>query len=220
MEAEYRDPQGLAKTTILWLWIWLAAQTSFGLASVYEALMLSGLPQDAGMTMSTSPPEAELGELIAGGTGVLTLISFWVSGIFVLRWIYRVNANAHGFAEGMSVGPGWNVGWFFIPFANLIKPFQGVRETWQVSQGAPNWRDEPVPALLRWWWACWLIANFIDNMSFRLSLRSETVADSVVIAVLNIASALVSVPLGLLLIRVIRGLTRAQADLHSRLVFR
>ena len=220
MESEYRDPQGLAKTTILWLWIWLAAQTSFGLASVYEALILSGLAQDAAMTMSTSPVEAEFSELIVGGTGLLSLVAFWVSGILVLRWIHRVNANAHGFADGMTVSPGWNVGWFFIPFANLIKPFQGVRETWQVSQGAPNWQDSPVPALLRWWWALWLIMNFIDNASFRLSLRSETVGDSVVIAFLNIVSAAVGVPLGLLLIRVIRDLTEAQTSLHRSLVFR
>ncbi|MEA3065603.1 MAG: hypothetical protein QOJ27_2055 [Sphingomonadales bacterium] len=220
MEAEYRDPRGLGRTAVLWLRIWLAAQISFGLASVYEFATLSGLPGDTPMTISTSPPEAELSDLVTGGTGILNLLAFWVSGIIVLRWIHRVNANAQGFAGGMTVSPGWNVGWFFVPFANLIKPFQGVRETWQVSQGAPNWQDEPVPVRLRWWWACWLVTNFIDNASFRLSLRSETVGDSVAIAGLNMASAIVSVPLGLLLIRLIRDLAEAQDTLHSSLVFR
>jgi hypothetical protein len=220
MEAEFRDPQGLARAAILGLWIWLVAQSSFGLASVYEAMILSGLPQGVFLSMSMSAPGVELSGFISAGTGILTLISFWVSGVIVLRWIYRVNANAHGFADGMSVSPGWNVGWFFVPVANLIKPFQGVRETWQVSQGSPNWQDEPVPALLRWWWACWLITNFIDNVTFRLSLRSRTVGESLVISVLDIVSAVISVALGLLLIRVIRDLTQAQAALHRSLVFR
>lgn len=220
MEAEYRDPGQLARSAILWTRIWLVAQSLFGLASVYEILVLSPLPREEPMTMTSSPPEAAVSDMVGGATGLSTLVSFWVAGILILRWIHRTNGNAQGFANAMTVSPGWNVGWFFIPFANLIKPFQGVRETWQVSQGNPNWQDEPVPAFMRWWWACWLITNFIDNASFRLSLRAETVGQEVSVAILNVVSALISVPLGLLLIRLIRDLTGAQTTLHSSFVFR
>jgi hypothetical protein len=35
--------------------------------------------------------------------------------ILVGRWIYRTNANAHLFSDGMTISPGWAVGWYFIP---------------------------------------------------------------------------------------------------------
>lgn len=219
METDYRDPERLAGSAILWIRLWLVAQVSFGLACLYQITVLSGLQADAPMTMTISPPEAEVTDMIVGLTGVGTFVLFWVSGILVLRWIYRVNANAHTFADSMSVSPGWNVGWFFVPLANLLKPYQGIRETWQVSQGRPNWPDEPVPALLRWWWALWLITNFIDNISLRMALRSETVRETATVDGLNLLSAILSVPLGFLLIRLVRRLSESQTMVHSRRVF-
>ena len=220
MEGEYRDNRRLARTIRLWTLGWMSAQILFSLASVYELSIISALPPDAPFTLTESPPEMAVSDMVTGLTGLLALVAFWVSGILILVWIHRSNRNAQGFADGLNVSPGWNVGWFFVPFANLIKPFQGVRETWQASQGEPSWQDVPVPAFMRWWWACWLINNFVDNAAFRLSLRTETVAQQTNVAILNIAAAFISVPLALLLIRLVRELTGAQTTLHNSLVFR
>jgi hypothetical protein len=219
MEGEYRDAGRLARAVRIWTLLWMASQVLFGLASAYEVSVISTLPPDTGFTFTSSPPEMAGSDMATGATGLATVILFWVSGILILRWIHRSNANAQTFVEGMDISPGWNVGWFFVPFANLMKPFQGVREAWQASQGSPSWRDVPVPGFMRWWWAFWLLTNLLDNASFRLSLRVETVAQESSVAILSVLSSMFSIPLGFLLIRLVRELTEAQRVQHNSLVF-
>ena len=217
MATQLRDPAPLARAAIIWTWIWLAAQTLFGFASLYQLLVLTGLPPETPLEFGQSLPELALSD---GATGVAALgliVAFLGSGFLILKWVYRTNANAHAFASDMNVSPGWNVGWFFIPFANLIKPFQGVRETWQVSHGdGGHWSDRPVPVFLRWWWACWLAMSLLDNLSFRLSLRGDSLGDLMVVSAIDVVSSAIGVPLGLLVIALVRRLTAAQtAMLHG-----
>lgn len=57
-------------------------------------------------------------------------------------WLYRMNANLRQLSsKPMEFTPGWMIGWYFIPFANLFKPFQGMRELWQVSH--KQWDANP-----------------------------------------------------------------------------
>ena len=52
-------------------------------------------------------------------------------------WIRRANVNADALvASGMEFTPGWAVGWFFVPFANLYKPYQAMAEIYRASD--PN----------------------------------------------------------------------------------
>ena len=68
----------------------------------------------------------------------------------------------------MTISPGWAVGWYFVPFANLVKPYQGMKEAWMASHFRDNWHGEPTPALLVWWWGLWLVTNILANISFRI----------------------------------------------------
>ncbi len=46
------------------------------------------------------------------------------AGVLFLIWVYRANRNAHCLgAEGMEYSPGWSVGWFFVPVACLVMPY-------------------------------------------------------------------------------------------------
>jgi hypothetical protein len=90
----------------------------------------------------------------------LLLIPFLAIPVLVLRWIYLASANAHALVgDGMRFKPGWAVGWYFIPVANLWKPYQAMKEIWQVSSGRPDWKKMPAPAVMRWWWGLWLLSS-------------------------------------------------------------
>ncbi|MGZ8997894.1 MAG: DUF4328 domain-containing protein [Allosphingosinicella sp.] len=210
MTSEYRDPGPLAQAAILWTWIWLGAQLLYGAASVFAFATLATLPGDTPVSMTASPPELMTSDLGLAISGLVLILTFFASGFLVLKWIHRVNSNAHVYSSEMNVSPGWNVGFFFIPIANLWKPFQGVRETWEVS----FLQNREVPGWMRWWWGCWLATNFIGNASFRIALEAETAEGASMAALLDIVSAIVSVPLALLLIRLIRTLTSAQEAMH------
>ena len=53
---------------------------------------------------------------------------------FIVR---NCNVRALG-ANDLSISPGWSAGWFFVPFANLVKPFVAVREIWNASDSDPR----------------------------------------------------------------------------------
>jgi hypothetical protein len=108
---EFKDPTRLTLVTIIALCAYM------GLKGLADILTLA-LPEHSFLLAL-----AALGYIAA------------VVGCYILvgMWIYRTNANAHSFSSDMSITPGWSIGWFFIPFANLVMPYLGVQETWRES---------------------------------------------------------------------------------------
>lgn len=78
---------------------------------------------------------------------VVLLISI-AAPIFWLFWQRHAQANlvALGMRE-LRFSPGWVVGWWVIPFANLVMPFKTVGELVRRSTGEP----ETPPWLAAWW---------------------------------------------------------------------
>ncbi len=207
-----KNPAALARSTAWSLWVWIASQLAFAVAAYIENDALAALPGDTASAFMESPDLPDWVLLITGLIYVFNGIVYLVTSILVLQWIYRSNAVAQTLGDKMAVSPGWNIGFFFIPIANLWKPFQGLRETWQVSFGEYQWSDTPVPLILRWWWGLWLAMSILDNASFRLSIRSTTVKEAMTVNEINIAASIIAVPLGWCLITIIRRLTAQQCE--------
>jgi hypothetical protein len=66
-------------------------------------------------------------------------------------------------SEPLKFTPGWAVGWWFIPFANLVQPFRTVNELWKASHGGV-WRNLSTWFVIPLWWAFW-IASFVHVWS-------------------------------------------------------
>jgi hypothetical protein len=82
---------------------------------------------------------------------------FFAMLLLFMFWVYRANRNARALgARDMRYTPGWSVGWFFVPFANLVMPFKVMREIWQASSGPGNPDARPSAAIVGWWWFFWL----------------------------------------------------------------
>ncbi|MGI8542434.1 MAG: DUF4328 domain-containing protein, partial [Aridibacter sp.] len=77
-------------------------------------------------------------------------------------------------SQHSEFSPGWAVGWWFVPLANLVKPFQVVRELWNESD--PEFDEElgflagdlGSPAIIGFWWATFLISGFLFRISSNL----------------------------------------------------
>jgi hypothetical protein len=200
-----KDPAPLMRAVIVWLFIYLAAQVLYGAASLFELQTYSMMSPDA--ASDSAPPDVELG---VGAVEILEGLVSLISGILVLKWIYRSSRNAHVLARGLEISPPWAVGWYFIPFANLWKPFQAVREIWQVSKSPVGWRRVAVPALLRWWWGLWLISNACGNLSARLAMTEHTISGQTISDYFGLAEAVADAALAIVLIAIVRRITKMQ----------
>jgi hypothetical protein len=121
-------------------------------------------------------PEEDMGEIILA-SDLLSLLMAIIQapftiflGVIFLRWIYRANANLHILSsESMEFSPGWSVGWYFIPIANLFKPYQAMKEIWKIAhRGRPS-----NSSILGWWWFLWILSILIGRIALKLTLKAE-----------------------------------------------
>lgn len=102
--------------------------------------------------------------------GIIQVLLAIFLGVTFLRWIYRANKNLHVLSsQPMMFTPGWSVGWYFIPIANLFKPYQAMKEIWTVAHR----RTPSAGSLLGWWWFLWIVSNFLGRLCMKLALRAE-----------------------------------------------
>ncbi len=120
---------------------------------------------------------ADMTDLHQGLAAILYITAFISSIIAYSRFQYRAMKNLHIIdAAGVTTSPGWSVGYFFVPIVNLWKPFGAVCQIWRGTFDPEN-GDAPVPKIIGWWWVVWLISNFIDNASNRLSIKAGAFGD-------------------------------------------
>src|SRR4051812_9992979 len=152
----------------------LKTLTNVASASLAFYMVVRLLMVGATLWANQSPPGADgrIGALnFVALTAILFLVALISSFILVGRWIYRASANAHALSSEMTISPGWAVGWYFIPIANLFKPFQAMREIWMASHFRGNWHGEPSPSLLTAWWGLWIVVNILDNLTTQFGGR-------------------------------------------------
>jgi Domain of unknown function (DUF4328) len=121
-------------------------------------------------------------------------------------FVARANRNAWTLRPRtrLEFTPGWAVGWFFIPLANLWKPYQAMREIWRASQEDNDprlaWDMAPIPAIVPCWWGLYIGQSIVGRIASRLAGRDsdgaallETQAWAEIVAgILGIAAALVA----------------------------
>ena len=112
-----------------------------------------------------SEEEVTRSDARVAAVAVVQLLTLVVTGIVWLVWQHRGQANlVAARVTGLRFTPGWAVGWWFVPFANLVKPFQAMRELWKASGGEENWGHSRTWSLIGWWWAAWLTAGVLGRI--------------------------------------------------------
>ena len=129
------------------------------LAVVTAVHFFSGLDlADRGARSALRPGEATafddrtqiLAQLALAGS-ILTALAWFV-------WLHRAVANARSLGVPTEATPGWSVGWWFIPFANIIKPYRILRSLYDgVGTGGGG--------IVGAWWGCYLIAGVLGEFA-------------------------------------------------------
>ncbi|MCB2072321.1 MAG: DUF4328 domain-containing protein [Novosphingobium sp.] len=146
------------------------ARVTIGLYLVSWALvLLVQLAEAVGVyDFETAPESVSL--MVVGLVLLLAALVSLASFVVIGIWIYRAHANLWSASgEGLQFKPGWAIGWYFIPIANLFKPFQAMRELSASSHGyADRYGDAPQGELPSWW-AGWIAGNALSMVSLRIA---------------------------------------------------
>lgn len=143
--------------------------------------------------------------------GILQFVVFMLSLVLFLRFVYLSNRNASILAKRkLRFSLGWSVGWFFIPIASIWKPYQVVSEIWNVSCEASELSEKYNRNNTGKWWGFFLAAMFISQGATRMIWRAETAEEYISADIAYMISDMIEIPLGLLLIGLIRTINRFQ----------
>ena len=203
-----KDPRPLTSFLVgmLWVFFWyyiIGILNDFG-----QMVLLSG-------AYTTSEEEANdfRQRLVAAGS----IPVYVLTAVVFLRWKYCANLNSRGFgAWDMRFTPGWSVGFYFIPFLNLVRPYQAMKEIWQISHDPDNWQLVPGASLLGWWWALWLTSGFVGQLVFQTTLSAVTVDELRESTVLSMISRVIAMALGLVAIKLVKTISARQEALVNQ----
>ncbi len=192
-QTELPDAAPRASAAVVVLFINVAAD---GLDAIFSALNLSrGTP--------SNPEQLSILDVFEGLLGLGQAVLFIVTVVLFLRWWHLM--ARHALARGIPLGatPGWAVGYWFVPFVNLARPYR-IAKT--VADGLG------VTAPLGVWWGLWIASNIIANASARLNLSDATAGQGAATA-LGLVGTLLSIPAAFACVAVVR---RIQEGLSVR----
>ena len=138
----------------------LVALAAYAYCDASQALNGTRVDFDTGL------PGGDPFSWFAFGAALLYFVTYLVSGFVSLFWIWGAARNALALKPGLPITPGRAVGWFFIPFANLYKPYQYMRYIWQASGGFIEKGGEP--RQVQGWWIFTIFGNILAGIASRL----------------------------------------------------
>lgn len=217
---EYHFKDLRAQTT--WICVFVVSAMILSLVNLCDDLYITRLVQgvidhDAARTRLLQAQGHGLATLQNLANGILIVL--WIVNIVLFcAWLYRATRNARALgARGFESSPGWVVGYFFIPFANLVMGYRGVRELWLSSHAPSDWSADGRAPLVLAWWLIYLLAGMTSRVSSMMlgnvghdihALVHASVVETTGMALFLVAAGLY--------LRMIRQISRVQREQHGR----
>jgi Domain of unknown function (DUF4328) len=216
----YASPRGPAGA-LRWLFYTLVAVTAVAIAAAvveyrFYSRYTDGEPVDE---------DAELPVVLFSGLVGLVQFGLYVAVVVLfIVWFHRLYSNLPALgATNIRWGKGWAIGAWFVPILSLWRPKQIANDIWRSSdphappQQGSSWRDKDVPIVFQWWWAAFLVSQWIGNAALRATLRADTASDLAQTAVVYGIADGFDILAALLAVAVVRRTTARQEERAARL---
>ncbi len=147
-------------------------------------------------------------------------VTFFYLGYFIVfigsmvrvgMWIHRAHKRLQDAGLVLEFTPGWAVGWYFVPLANLIMPHRAMKELWTLSHGQRDGIKSEDDSLLNRWWNAWLFGNIAPIVAGRLITSDSSAAINAGFVLYALGSAVTALS-AILLIKIIRSITSAHEN--------
>ncbi len=157
---------GRARTITLLFWAHIVVLAINALVCLVAANETS---ESSPMYYTGEITTAQIAVIAAGLIGLVKGVLFILLAVFFIQWLRRAYHNLHkAGSKNLRHSEGWAAGAWFVPFLNLVWPYQVVRDTWEETQNVfrpqPLGYEKKEDNITGWWWASYLIAGFISNI--------------------------------------------------------
>ena len=158
-----------------------------------------------------------LSDNVRSVVAIANLICLIISVIYFIRWFRRAYYNLHQLPEARpDYSEGWAAGAWFVPFLNLVRPYQIMKEIWEGSQRAVAHRLGVMEGtgFIGLWWAAHLISNIYSNIVTRISNNAATAEDLMSAHRLELIGDVLSIIATVLAIQLIRKTVVVEQELY------
>ncbi|MEV4919983.1 DUF4328 domain-containing protein [Streptomyces tirandamycinicus] len=207
-----RSPVGLSYAVIALFGVVIVADLLIVAASVNMRSFLSGA---ASGTAGFDEDAANRADYAMAGTGVLYVAALLAVGTLFIIWFHRARQNAEVFApDTQRRTPGWAIGAWFIPIANLWIPRGIAADVLRASNPDP-YDGKPVGrGLLNAWWGAWVWAVVFDRYASRVYERAQgadAIHDAAALLIAGAGFDMLAAVLAVLFVRRLTSLQHAKA---------
>ncbi|MFE3072175.1 DUF4328 domain-containing protein [Streptomyces sp. NPDC059247] len=153
---------------------------------------------------------------LVGVAALLQILALVATATLFVIWFHRLRQNAGVWAGDIQRRtPGWAIGAWFIPFANLWIPRGIAEDIWRASRAEPTGADRPRELLLlNGWWAAFVIDAVVGRVASRTYERADGLeehASAVYWLYLSDALSIVAAVLAIFFVRRLTSMQHAKA---------
>ena len=193
------DTNSRAKFAIIMIWVIFVLEVLTLTSSIMQYKILMGV--EAGQSFSDE--ELDANDMREGIVAILYLVAYLISAVAFISWFRTAYGNLHKKAVGLAYTPGWAAGAWFVPFLNLVRPYQIMKELYARTQALFDQYGIEIQNRLSdskvgLWWLLWIAGNLLGQLEFRMGgktfseIKNATTV-SMISAVFGIALCLVTV---------------------------
>ncbi len=156
-------------------------------------------------------------DFVSGAAAFYGLTQLAIVVLFIV-WQFRAAKNNEALdRRGARFGPGWSIGAWFIPLANLVIPVMIMQDLWRgatpsTERGDLAWRGARGSWLIGVWWTAWLISLLrygASNAGLHDDSSLDSIENSNVVALVGVAATVIAAVLAAF---VVWTLSRRQLD--------
>ncbi|MDQ0696330.1 hypothetical protein QF048_002772 [Streptomyces sp. W4I9-2] len=208
-----RSPVGLSRAVTALLGCVIASDLFVIGAGLHLRGLWEGPAADGSLNIYTGP--GLRAQELYDRAGTVQTAAFLATGVLFIIWFHRTRRNAEVFEPGVQrMGPGWAVGGWFVPIANLWFPYRVASGIWEASvrlHPDGGWRTVPKTVLNLWWggWIVSVLASRIAVSQWDRAREPEQISDAAALVAAADALDLVAAVLAIVFVRAV---TRMQVE--------
>jgi len=166
----------------------------------------------------TEPLLVEEGVMMLFGIGVFAVLALVAVGALFLWWLWTARVNLpHLINARIHDAPSWVIMAWFLPFINLVRPYQVISEVDRLSAEAEADGDATVPAnhsLLAPWWTTALLGTALALVY--MLVATDTIQQLQLAAWVHLAAGLCTLVSGTLAAIIVLRIMGKQERAHDR----